>query len=584
MRSHMAIYTEWGEKLNIKAPWQEYPRMQMQRDSYTCLNGIWEYQITSPTKMPDPNAWKKIIVPFAVGSKLSGAAEILQPRQALWYRKQFSYKPDARHTWLNFEAVDQRCTVYVNGIEVGSHQGGYTPFSLDISHVIKYQNSLMVRCFDDSDEGAFAFGKQKLEHGGMWYTPSAGIWQSVWLEDLNDHAVQDIKITPDYDEKKVYIDLAGNFSQAVINISAAGKLVHRGLTNDSHYEAPINDIHPWTPDDPFLYDVYIQTEDDVVKSYFGMRKFSRAKDQDGYMRFCLNDKPLFLSGLLDQGYTSDGLMTYPSDEAIVYELQKIKDMGFNMLRKHVKIESRRWYYHCDRMGILVMQDMPNGGGPYDPNTTMYFPNILRMQKMSDHGNKGMGRMNEMSRKIYYQELDSMLDNLYNCTGIFAWVPFNEGWGQFESGQVTEHIRNYDSTRLVDSASGWHDQGFGDFLSKHEYFIPFRAPMKKSDRILLLSEFGGYSYLEWGHSEAEKLYGYRKFKDKIDLNDAVMRLYDRQIYENIDRGLSGCIYTQVSDVEDECNGIFTADRKIIKLDEKKMKKMNDRCIRKLRRRK
>ncbi len=576
----MAIYSDWGLNLNTKEVWQEYPRMQLQRDSYMSLNGIWEYQITAGRTLPAQDAWKEIVVPFALGSKLSGTSEELKPGEILWYRKQFAYMPTVKHTWLNFEAVDQKCTIYINGIEVGSHQGGYTPFSFDISHTIKYQNSLVVKCQDDSDQGIYAYGKQKLEHGGMWYTPSSGIWQSVWLEDLSEHAVQDIKITPDYDEKKVYIDLAGNFTQAVINISAKGKLIHRGITIDAHYEAPINDIHPWTPDDPFLYDVYIQTEDDVVKSYFGMRKFSAGVDKDGHVRFCLNNKPLFLSGLLDQGYFPDGLMTYPSDEAICYELQKIKDMGFNMLRKHVKVECRRWYYHCDRMGILVMQDMPNGGGPYGSLSLVYLPNIFGFRNFKDKDNPAMGRTNAASKKQYYEELDGMLDNLYNCVSIFAWVPFNEGWGQFDSGEVTAHIKSYDSTRLVDSASGWHDQGYGDFNSRHVYFHPIRVP-RNDGRIFLLSEFGGYSYLEWGHSEAEKLYGYRKYKDKLALDEAIYRLYDHSILDNIKKGMSGCIYTQVSDVEDECNGLFTADRKVIKIDEKKMRKMNERCIRRLR---
>ena len=572
----MVLLSKWGKQLDEKSPLQDYPRMQLQRDSYFNLNGVWEYQITGLKEEPKPGKWKKIIVPFALGSKLSGADDILQPNQALWYRKQFAYKPSVAHTWLNFEAVDQVCTVYLNGIKAGSHIGGYAPFSLDITDMIKYQNSLMVKCTDDSDMGILAYGKQKLDHSGMWYTPSAGIWQSVWIEDLNEHAIHDLKITPDYDEQKVYIDLAGNFSQAAITIGAAGEVVHRGLTNDMHYEAPIDPMHPWTPEDPFLYDLYIQTEDDVVKSYFGMRKFSVGHDADGTTRFCLNNKPLFLSGLLDQGYTVDGLMTYPDEEAITYELAKIKEMGFNMLRKHVKVECRQWYYNCDKLGILVMQDMPSGG-KFNFREMGIKP-TLGFRHQSDIDNPALGRSTEDEKQLYYHELDEMLDNLYNFTSLFAWVPFNEGWGQFDSAKVTEHIRDYDATRLIDSASGWHDQGAGDFDSIHDYFFPFKAKKPKDERILILSEFGGYSYVEHGHSEPQKTYGYRKFSDRIDLDSAVNKLYEKMILNNIKNGLSGCIYTQVSDVEDECNGLFTADREIVKIDIRKMKRMNEKLYR------
>lgn len=573
----MKLYTEWGKNLDLKAPLQEYPRMQLQRDSFTCLNGLWEYQITERNGEPDSSKWKRIIVPFALGSALSGTDEQLPAGKALWYRKQFAYKPSILHTWLNFEGVDQYCTVYMNSIEVGSHAGGYSPFGFDISSMIKYQNSLMVRCIDDSDSSDYAYGKQKAEHGGMWYTPSSGIWQTVWLEDLPEHAVHDIKITPDYDGGKVHLDFAGSFEQAEIVISANGQMVHHGITEEMHYDADIANVHPWTPDDPFLYDLYVKTEDDVVKSYFGMRKFSAGHDQEGTVRFCLNNRPLFFSGLLDQGYTPDGLMTFPSDEAMVYELSRIKGMGFNMLRKHVKVECRRWYYHCDRMGILVMQDMPSGG-IYNYRWQTVMPTIG--VKQDDHDNPKLGRSDARAQQVYYEELDGMLDNLYNCTCIFAWCPFNEGWGQFDSEKVTQHIRDYDSTRLIDSASGWFDQGAGDFTSIHEYFLPFRVKPTKAGRIYILSEFGGYSYIEKGHSEAQELYGYKKFKDKLEMDAAISRLYEKLIYRNIRKGLSGCIYTQVSDIEDECNGLFTADRKIIKVDEKKMRRMNERLYRRI----
>lgn len=574
------MVSEWGKKVSEKEPWQEYPRMQMQRDSYYNLNGTWEYQITERKAEPVSGQWKKIIVPFALGTKLSQADEILPKGKALWYRKQFSYKPNALHTWMNFEAVDMECTVFVNGIEVGSHKGGYTPFSFDVTKYVKYQNSLMLRCIDDSNYGKYAYGKQKYEHGGMWYTPTSGIWGSVWMEDVAEHGVLDLKITPDVDHSCVHVSLEGDFSQALVTVASQGHVVHSGITTDKSYTAPIESVHLWSPSDPFLYDLYIQTEDDVVRSYFGMRQFSIENDRNGIPRFFLNHQPLFFTGLLDQGYNADGMYTWTSEEAMVYELTKVKEMGFNMLRKHAKIDSRRWYYTCDRLGILVMQDMPSGGFiEQDKLTTMFLPN-LGITHLSDTNDNAFVRSSLDSKKKYYEELDDMLDMLYNSTCIFSWVPFNEGWGQFESQKVTAHIREYDTTRLIDSASGWHDNGAGDFASVHNYFFPYHTKKDKYGRAAILSEFGGYSYLEAGHSAIEKVYGYKKFNDKLKLMDALLKLYDQKVLNNIKKGLSGCIYTQLSDVEEECNGIFTFDREVIKVDERKMKKMNERCIRRL----
>lgn len=574
------LYSSYGEHLDFKHPLQEYPRMQLQRESFLNLNGSWEYQIQKRNRQVDDLAWKPITVPFALGSRLSGTEGIeIGMDEVLWYRKQFAYKPNKIHTWINFEAVDQECTVFLNGMEIGTHKGGYTPFSFDVTESIKYQNALLLRVVDFSDRGLYAYGKQKIEHGGMWYTPTSGIWGTVWLEDVPDHAVRDLKITPDYDASCVYIDMAGDFAQAMVSLVEDGKVIYQGLTNDRHYEIPMENVHAWTPEDPYLYDLYIKTEDDLVRSYFGMRSFTSSYDQSGILRFCLNNKPLFLTGLLDQGYTVDGKMTFASDDAIIEEIENIKALGFNMLRKHAKIESRRWYYHCDRIGMLVMQDMPNGGN-YDYATMTVLPTIgWKFRDDTKLGEK-KGRSFDESCKAYYSELDEMLNMLYNNTCIFAWCPFNEGWGQFNSKDVTKHIQNFDSTRLIDSASGWFDQGAGDFDSRHNYFHPFWILGRDAERILFLSEFGGYSYLEQGHSEAEKLYGYKKFEDKIALNEAIENLYKRDVLDKIRHGLSGCVYTQVSDVEDECNGLFTADRKICKVDSRRMKKINERLKRKV----
>lgn len=577
----MALFTKWAERMDRLHPHGEYPRPQLRRAEWTNLNGIWEYQIVAGDGDTRPDGWKKITVPFALGTLLSGTNEILQPGETLWYRKSFAYQPSSGRTMLNFEAVDQMCTVYLNGFEAGSHIGGYSPFSIDITQYVKYQNALMVRVQDSSDQGILSFGKQRLKKGGIWYTPTAGIWGSVWMEDLPAHAIEDVKITPDYDRSQAMIEIAGTFSQAKITVTAHdGTFRHEGLTQDGHYTVPMKNFRAWSPEDPFLYDVEIISEDDAVETYFGMRKFSLGTDRSGNVRFMLNDKPLFLSGLLDQGFTPDGRYTYPSDEAMIEELQTVRDLGFNMLRKHVKQESRRWYYHCDCMGILVMQDMPNGGSSFSVLLHQVLPLFFGVRRVPDGHYKWFGRESGRARKAYVYELDEMLDTLYNCVCIFAWVPFNEGWGQFDSRAVTARIRAYDSTRLIDSASGWHDQGAGDFNSRHVYFRPFRVP-KKDGRILILSEFGGYAFLAEGHSETRKLFGYRKYKDRVDLDQAVSLLYEKQILNQIDKGLSGCIYTQLSDVETECNGILTADRRVIKTDARKMKKMNERMYRKVR---
>ncbi len=571
------LMSSWGENINIKRPLTEYPRMYLQRDSYYSLNGEWEYQIVKDENEPTKSDWKRIIVPFAIGSKLSLAEDkTLENNETLYYRKRFRNRLTENRVFLNFEAVDQEATVYLNGIYVGSHVGGYAPFSLDVSSAIKVENELIVAVKDYSDSGIYAYGKQKREHGGMWYTPSYGIWQSVWLEELPKESIEDIKITVDYDHQTVYINMAGNFSQAVITVFEKDDLVHRGLTSEKSYMFKIDDVHAWSTEDPFLYTLYIATSDETIKSYFGMRKVSKGVDERGVTRFCLNNEPIFLTGLLDQGYTVDGLLTYASEEALLYELTKIKEMGFNMLRVHAKVESRRFYYLCDKLGLLVMQDMPSGGGPYDFKFVAVKPN-LGFTKADDHNYELFARSSQESRDMYYQELSDMLDNLYNFSCIFSWVAFNEGWGQFDSEAVTKFIKSYDALRLVDSTSGWYDQGAGDFKSIHNYFFPFRLP-KSDGRIIILSEFGGYSYLEKEHSEAEKVYGYKKYKDRIALNEAIQKLYKNSILPNIPKGLSGCIYTQVSDIQDECNGIFTEDRKMIKIDERKIKRINEACKR------
>ncbi|MCI5773750.1 MAG: glycoside hydrolase family 2 [Erysipelotrichaceae bacterium] len=569
------MQTRWAKKIDVKKCFSEYPRMHMQRDSYTCLNGIWQYEITSKDGQPGSN-YQNILVPFPVGSPLSNALEVLKDDEVLWYRKRFSYRRTNERTILHFEAVDQKCVVYLNNVEVGMHSGGYLPFSMDVTRFLQDENVLIVAVSDRSDKGIYAYGKQKLEAEKIWYKPTAGIWGTVWLEDVCERHIEDIKITPLFDDASVFIQLFGDFEQAVITVRDNGQDVFKDIVKDKQILLKFDQFKAWTPDNPFLYDVYIETADDYIKSYFGMRKFSKGKDRHGHVRFMLNNKPLFLTGLLDQGYNCDGLYTYPSDEAMIYELQTVKEMGFNMLRKHVKIENHRWYYHCDRLGILVMQDMVNGGNDYDMSLVQYKGYLGFKVKDDDYA--AFGRDNEKSRSAFEKELFGMINHLYNHPCIFSWVIFNEGWGQFDSLYWVDRVKEIDQTRLIDHASGWFDQKGGDFKSRHVYFGPYIHLKDRQGRIEILSEFGGYAYREYGHSLSDKVFGYKKFKEKLKLGKAIYNLYDNQIRKAVEKGLGGCIYTQLSDVETEMNGLFTYDREILKVEKRMMNRINRKLIR------
>lgn len=559
-----------------KIPWDVYPRKQFERSSYKTLNGIWKYQITEGERPVDDRLWKNIQVPFGLGSELSLTNDTLSTTQTMWMKTQFTIGEVDAHTILNFEAVDQVVRVFINGAYVGEHLGGYAPFSFEITSFIQKENEILLEINDKTDEGLLAYGLQAHEHGGMTHTPISGVWGSIWLEGLASGAITDVKITPDFDRGLVYLSLAGAYKQCVITVVENGKVVHRGITNQKAYTIPLKKFRAWSCDDPFLYRMYLQSEDDIVKTYFAMRKFSKEQDENGVTRFYLNDKPLFLSGVLDAGYSMRGGMTYESFDAMVEELKCVKDLGFNMIRKFVKQENRLFYYVCDCLGILVMQDMMNGGLEYSKRVSTFLPKI-GFTKMDDTNYEKMGRKNELSRDYYYQELDAMLDTLYNSPCIFAWCLFNEGWGQFDSIKVEQHVKAYDSTRLVDCASGWHDQGGGDFNSRHLSKGSFKVP-KEDGRICILSSFGDLAYKEPGHTTANEVYGSVVFDDKLLLNEQIFTLYRNEIQPNIKKGLSGCVYSMLKDVEDHCCGILTADQKIIKIEARKMRRMNERCIR------
>ena len=566
----MPLPTKYTSLISRDCPLAEYPRPQFVRDSYTSLNGRWQYMICKDSESLGTD-WKEILVPFPVGSLLSGVKDILQEDETLYYRKHFFYAPQKERTILHFEAVDQSAVVYLNGHCLGSHRGGYLPFTFDITAYLQSENELLLAVKDPSNHGDYAYGKQSLTPGGIFYTPIAGIWQSVWLEDLGKEAVEDVRYTIDYDHSRVSMDLCGDYQKVTVTVKEGEKTAAQIITSEKHIDLQLRDIHPWSCEDPFLYTVELDTADDHVTSYFGMRCFS-IEERKGQKVFCLNHQPVFLSGLLDQGYISDGIYTFPCEEAMEEELKTLKASGFNMLRKHIKIENRRWYSLCDRLGILVFQDMPSGGSLKNP-LAVSVQGMLGL-KRKDEDPASFGRKRKESQDAYYAEAEAMIDHLYNCVSVCAYVPFNEGWGQFKAKEAEAFFRRKDPSRLIDHASGWFDQGCGDFSSKHIYFRPYKLKPDKKGRAIFLSEFGGYAYVLDQHTDAEKAGGYRKFTSAAELSKALQELYRRDIHDQIPKGLCGCVYTQVSDVEEECNGLYTYDRAVYKVPVETWKEINN----------
>lgn len=568
------LTTVWGESISDK-PLQEYPRPQLKRSSYLNLNGLWDYAITtSPT--PPISYDGKILVPFSPESSLSGVNRQVGSDEYLWYHTVFtlakSFVKD--RVLLNFGAVDSVCDVFVNGTQVCRHEGGYNAFSVDITDALrKRDNSLVVRVRDFTDTAFDTNGKQSTRRGGMWYTPQSGIWQTVWMESVPDQYIESIKITPDFDNAQVKVEVNGNFDEPVTAIvydcgKQVAKADGKGVVTLSF---PDGEFTPWSPENPHLYGLKIISRRDSVESYFGMRKFSVEK-VGRYNRLMLNNEPYFHNGLLDQGYWSDGLYTAPSDEAMIYDIQTMKDLGFNTLRKHIKVEPMRWYYHCDRLGMLVWQDMPSGGSFQHKMATLYLP-FIGVKRIKDNKYKLFSRSTEESREKYLSEYSEMIEQLYNCTSIAMWVPFNEAWGQFDAAKVAALTKDLDGTRTVDHASGWHDQGAGDIHSLHVYFKKVHFSADKH-RATCLTEFGGYSFKDTEHSfNLDGTYTYKGFGSLQDFNDGVKQLYERDVIPWINRGLSAAIYTQVSDVEDEVNGLLTYDRKVMKIDPDVMRAIN-----------
>jgi len=563
------IKTTWTDKVDPLNPLPEYPRPQMVRSEWKNLNGLWDYAIT-PESENIPKVFQgKILVPFAVESALSGVDKSVGTGNVLWYRTKFTIPSTfkKKKILLHFGAVDWLTDVYINGSKIGSHQGGYDPFFFDITDFIKgsKQQVLELRATDPVDNGPQPRGKQVLKPSGIWYTSVTGIWQTVWLEAVPKTYIISTKQVPDIDRQILTV-------MANVENTQPGDMIHLTAWNGgemiSEIESPegkeiilpMKDPRLWSPDDPFLYDLEISVIRkgkviDEVKSYFAMRKSSLKADENGILRMMLNNEFVFQYGPLDQGWWPDGLYTAPADEALLFDIVKTKEMGFNTIRKHVKVEPARWYYHCDKTGVLVWQDMPSGdlgGGQWNTRPGM-------------EGGRDKVRT-EKSEMIYRTEWNAIIDHLYNFPCIVVWVPFNESWGQFKTAEITKWTMEKDPSRLVNSASGGNFHEAGHILDLHNYPHPVMAKPEifGSKQALVLGEFGGLGLPLEGHTWLEKNnWGYRSFEN-ADTLFKTYSLYLDQIVPFIKRGLSAAIYTQTTDVEIECNGLMTYDRKVIKI--------------------
>lgn len=573
------LLSKWAGDVDPGNPRPEYPRPQMTRESWQNLNGLWDYAIVG-NEQEDVEIFEgKILVPFPVESALSGVKRSLLPKDRLWYRRSFKLdkKWEKERILIHFGGVDFETTLWINNQLIGEHRGGNLPFSFEITEWINWdgENEIKLAVWDPSDKGTQERGKQVLKPGGIWYTPASGIWQTVWIEPVPKSNICRVKISPDIDSKSVSVQifLQGETDKGYtfkVTAKLNGEEIAKGKAR-IHETIRLNIEEPalWSPDSPTLYDLEVVLikglyKIDAVDSYFGMRKFHVAIAEDGFARIFLNNQPLFHYGPLDQGYWPDGLYTAPTEEAMLHDIEYAKKIGCNMIRKHIKVEPARWYYHCDRVGMIVWQDMPNGGkaiGGISSLLAMYFKNKVDDRKRL----KKAGRDDPENRRHFMNKLQKMIDWLHNFPSIGMWVPFNEAWGQFNAAEVAKWLKEYDPSRPIDHASGWYDQGAGDFQSHHIYFSKLKMPKKQDERAFILSEFGGYSLKLPEHCWVlNKKFGYRFYKTKEELSEAYVSLLENQLLPLIPAGLAGAVYTQTTDVEMEINGYLTYDRKVEKM--------------------
>ena len=574
------IKTKWAEQINPQNVLPEYPRPQLERTDWVNLNGEWEYAI-KPKGEVEPNSFDgNILVPFAVESSLSGVQKEVGENNELWYKRSFAVPANWKNkdVVLNFGAVDWKADVFVNDILIGSHQGGFTPFSFNITPYLtgKSNQKLVVRVWDPSDRGYQPRGKQTSNPEGIWYTPVTGIWQTVWLEPVATNHITSVKSIPNIDNgtMNVTVGTSQPCNTAVVEV----KLLDKGQVVASakgvqgkELRLAVQNPTLWDTSNPYLYDMKVSlTKDgkvvDDVKSYTAFRKISSKRDANGIMRMQLNNKNLFQYGPLDQGWWPDGLYTAPTDEALLYDIVKTKDWGFNMIRKHVKVEPARWYYHCDKEGILVWQDMPSGdmGNQWAPHT--YNGGTDKERSSASIAN-------------YYQEWKEIMDLCVSHPSVVVWVPFNEAWGQFDTEKVAEWTKNYDPSRLVNPASGGNHRACGDILDLHNYPGPSMF-LFDPQRVTVLGEYGGIglpleNHLWWN----KRNWGYVQFKNSDEVTAEYVK-YANELKEMVDRGFSAAVYTQTTDVDGEVNGLMTYDRKEIKINEAAVKKANQAVINQL----
>ncbi len=549
--SFITLYTAEGEALSGQ-PWNIYPRPQMKRDSFFCLNGEWNFYANDGEK-------ETILVPFPPESALSGIGRRLGKFPGVKYERTFTL-PEGfvkGRVILHFGAADQTTAVILNGHEVGTHLGGYDAFSFDITEYLQEENTLIVACIDDLESHILPYGKQREKRGGMWYTPITGIWQTVWIESVPEQYIKSLKIETGADFVQITVD---GVSDGVVAVQTPDGEITSKL-EDSTTRLEVKDPRLWSPEDPYLYEFKITAGEDEISSYFALRTLE-IKTVDGLPRLCLNGKPYFFHGLLDQGYYSDGIYTPASPENYTKDISEMKALGFNMLRKHIKMEPEHFYSECDRLGMIVFQDMVNNGDySFFRDTALPTIGIKKLPDQWLHRDKA-------TRKCFEEGMNATVKQLYNHPCICYWTIFNEGWGQFESAKMYEKLKALDSSRFIDATSGWFKGSKSDVESLHVYFKPVK--IKPGDRPVVLSEFGGYSYQPEGHIfHPGKPYGYRFFEDREKFEDALIELYEKEIIPAIDQGLCGAVYTQVSDVEDETNGLISYDRKVLKVSPERM---------------
>jgi hypothetical protein len=544
------LMTRWAKDVSPERALPEYPRPQMMRENWVNLNGLWDYAIAPKADAAPKEYQGKILVPFPVESALSGVKKMVGADNKLWYRRTFETPKDAigKRLLLHFGAVDWQTTVWVNRKEIGSHQGGYDPFTFDITDTLKADGTqeIIVGVWDPSNDGPQPRGKQVKKPGGIFYTPVTGIWQTVWLEAVPNQYLRGIKITPDVDAQSVTVEADAGPVQLTVTVMDGDREI-ASISGPSNTRLTVKFPNPklWSGESPFLYGLRIKAGDDAVQSYFGMRKIEVKKDDKGVNRIYLNGNAIFMAGPLDQGFWPDGIYTAPTDEALKYDIEVTKQLGFNCTRKHVKVEPARWYYWCDKLGLLVWQDMPSGDRSVGPG-------------------RGEVKRTPEAQKIQETELKALIDTHYNSPSIIMWVVFNEGWGQYDTVRITDWVKKYDPTRLANPASGWNDFPAGDVIDMHHYPNP-AAPKPQETRASVLGEFGGLGLPTPGHMWADKNWGYKGVADGKALTRQYVKLMSGAWQLRETQGLNAAIYTQITDVETEANGLLTYDRAVIKLD-------------------